>query len=188
MILLIDNYDSFSYNLFQMVGEINPDIKVIRNDEMSVEEIKALAPAKIIISPGPGRPEDAGVIIDVVKELGRSIPILGVCLGHQAICMAFGATVTYAKELMHGKDSLTYFDTDSTVFSGLPNKSKVARYHSLAASEDTIPTDLKVVAKTDDGEVMAVEHRYYPIYGVQFHPESIMTEYGKEMLRNFLQN
>ena len=188
MILLIDNYDSFSYNLFQMVGEINPNIKVIRNDEMSVEEIKSLAPTKIIISPGPGRPEDAGVIIDVVKELGRSIPILGVCLGHQAICMAFGATVTYAKELMHGKDSLTYFDTDSTVFSGLPNKSKVARYHSLAASEDTIPTDLKVVAKTDDGEVMAVEHRHYPIYGVQFHPESIMTEYGKEMLRNFIQN
>ena len=186
MILLIDNYDSFSYNLFQMVGEISPNIKVIRNDEMSVEEIKSLAPAKIIISPGPGRPEDAGVIIDVVKELGRSIPILGVCLGHQAICMAFGATITYAKELMHGKDSLTYFDTDSTVFSGLPNKSKVARYHSLAASEDTIPTDLKVIAKTDDGEVMAVEHRYYPIYGVQFHPESIMTEYGKEMLRNFI--
>ena len=188
MILLIDNYDSFSYNLFQMVGEINPNIKVIRNDEMSVEEIKSLAPTKIIISPGPGRPEDAGVIIDVVKELGRSIPILGVCLGHQAICMAFGATVTYAKELMHGKDSLTYFDTDSTIFSGLPNKSKVARYHSLAASEDTIPTELKVVAKTDDGEVMAVEHRHYPIYGVQFHPESIMTEYGKEMLRNFIQN
>lgn len=186
MILLIDNYDSFSYNLFQMVGEISPNIKVIRNDEMSVEEIKSLAPAKIIISPGPGRPEDAGVIIDVVKELGQSIPILGVCLGHQAICMAFGATITYAKELMHGKDSLTYFDTDSTVFSGLPNKSKVARYHSLAASEDTIPTDLKVIAKTDDGEVMAVEHRYYPIYSVQFHPESIMTEYGKEMLRNFV--
>ena len=188
MILLIDNYDSFSYNLFQMVGEISPHIKVISNDEMSVEEIKSLAPAKIIISPGPGRPEDAGVIIDVVKELGQSIPILGVCLGHQAICMAFGATVTYAKELMHGKDSLTYFDTDSTIFSGLPNKSKVARYHSLAASEDTIPTELKVVAKTDDGEVMAVEHRHYPIYGVQFHPESIMTEYGKEMLRNFIQN
>jgi len=188
MILLIDNYDSFSYNLFQMVGEISPNIKVIRNDEMSVEEIKSLAPAKIIISPGPGRPEDAGVIIDVVKDLGQSIPILGVCLGHQAICMAFGATVTYAKELMHGKDSLTYFDTSGTIFSGLPNKSKVARYHSLAASEDTIPTELKVVAKTDDGEVMAVEHRHYPIYGVQFHPESIMTEYGKEMLRNFIQD
>ena len=188
MILLIDNYDSFSYNLFQMVGEISPDIKVIRNDEMTVEEIKALAPAKIIISPGPGRPEDAGVIIDVIKELGQSIPILGVCLGHQAICMAFGATVTYAKELMHGKDSLTYFDTSSTIFFDLPPKSKVARYHSLAASKDTIPHDLKVVAKTDDGEVMAVEHSSYPIYGVQFHPESIMTEYGKEMLRNFIQN
>ena len=186
MILLIDNYDSFSYNLFQMVGEINPDIKVIRNDEMTVKDIKALAPAKIIISPGPGRPEDAGVIIDVIKELGQSIPILGVCLGHQAICMAFGATVTYAKELMHGKDSLTYFDTSCTIFLNLPQKSKVARYHSLAASEDTIPNDLKVVAKTDDGEVMAVEHSSYPIYGVQFHPESIMTEYGKEMLRNFI--
>ena len=186
MILLIDNYDSFSYNLFQMVGEIYPDIKVIRNDEMSVEEIKNLAPKKIIISPGPGRPENAGIIIDVVKELGQSIPILGVCLGHQAICMAFGATVTYAKELMHGKDSLTYFDTGSAFFLGIPAKSRVARYHSLASSEDTIPTELKVVAKTDDGEVMAVEHRHYPIYGVQFHPESIMTEYGKEMLRNFI--
>ena len=188
MILLIDNYDSFSYNLFQMVGEINPDIKVIRNDEMTVEEIKALAPKKIIISPGPGRPEDAGIIIDVIKELGQSIPILGVCLGHQAICMAFGATVSYAKELMHGKDSITYFDTDSTIFLNLPPESKVARYHSLAASEDTIPAELIVVARTDDGEVMAVEHSHYPIYGVQFHPESIMTEYGKEMLRNFIQN
>ena len=186
MILLIDNYDSFSYNLFQMVGEIYPDIKVIRNDEMSVEEIKNLAPKKIIISPGPGRPEDAGIIIDVVKELGQSTPILGVCLGHQAICMAFGATVTYAKELMHGKDSLTYFDTGSVFFSSIPAKSRVARYHSLAASKDTLPSELKVTAKTDDGEVMAVEHSSYPIYGVQFHPESIMTEYGKEMLRNFI--
>ena len=186
MILLIDNYDSFSYNLFQMVGEIYPDIKVIRNDEMSVEEIKNLAPKKIIISPGPGRPEDAGIIIDVVKELGQSIPILGVCLGHQAICMAFGATVTYAKELMHGKDSLTYFDTGSAFFSGIPAKSRVARYHSLAASKNTLPNELKVTAKTDDGEVMAVEHSHYPIYGLQFHPESIMTEYGKEMLRNFI--
>jgi len=186
MILLIDNYDSFSYNLFQMVGEISPNIKVIRNDEMTVEEIKALAPKKIIISPGPGRPEDAGIIIDVIKELGQSIPILGVCLGHQAICMAFGATVSYAKELMHGKDSLTYFDTDSTIFLNLPPESKVARYHSLAASEDTIPAELKVVARTDDGEVMAVEHKSYPIYGVQFHPESILTPEGKEMVKNFL--
>lgn len=186
MILLIDNYDSFSYNLFQMVGEIYPDIKVIRNDEMSVEEIKNLAPQKIIISPGPGRPEDAGIIIDVVKELGQSIPILGVCLGHQAICMAFGATVTYAKELMHGKDSLTYFDTSGAFFSGIPAKSRVSRYHSLAVSKDTLPKELKVTAQTDDGEVMAVEHSKFPIYGVQFHPESIMTEYGKEMLRNFI--
>ena len=128
MILLIDNYDSFSYNLFQIVGEINPDIKVIRNDEMTVEEIKALAPKNIIISPGPGRPEDAGIIIDVIKELGQNIPILGVCLGHQAICMAFGATVSYAKELMHGKDSLTYFDTSGTIFLNLPPYSKVAIY------------------------------------------------------------
>ena len=186
MILLIDNYDSFSYNLFQMVGEIYPDIKVIRNDEMGVEEIKNLAPQKIIISPGPGRPEDAGIIIDVVKELGQSIPILGVCLGHQAICMVFGAIVIYAKELMHGKDSLTYFDTSCAFFSGIPAKSRVARYHSLAVSKDTLPNELKVIARTDDGEVMAVEHIHYPIYGVQFHPESIMTEYGKEMLRNFI--
>ena len=186
MILLIDNYDSFSYNLFQMVGEIYPDIKVIRNDEMSVEEIKNLAPQKIIISPGPGRPEDAGIIIDVVKELGQSIPILGVCLGHQAICMAFGATVTYAKKLMHGKDSLTYFDTSGAFFSGIPVKSRVARYHSLAVSKDTLPNELRVIARTDDDEVMAVEHSKFPIYGVQFHPESIMTEYGKEMLRNFI--
>ena len=186
MILLIDNYDSFSYNLFQMVGEINPDIKVIRNDEMSVDDIKALSPEKIIISPGPGRPEDAGVIIDVVKELGQSIPILGVCLGHQSICMAFGATVTYAKELMHGKDSTTHFDTNCPIFKGIPATSKVARYHSLAALENTLPDTLKVVAKTDDGEVMAVKHIYFPIYGVQFHPESIMTTYGKEMLRNFI--
>lgn len=186
MILLIDNYDSFSYNLFQMVGEINPDIKVIRNDEMSVDDIKAYAPEKIIISPGPGRPEDAGVIIDVVKELGKNIPILGVCLGHQAICMAFGATVTYAKKLMHGKDSLTHFDTTCPIFWDIPDTSKVARYHSLAALKSTIPDTLKVVAKTDDGEVMAVEHISFPIYGLQFHPESIMTTYGKEMLKNFI--
>ena len=188
MILLIDNYDSFSYNLYQMAGEIYPDIKVIRNDEMSLEEIKSLNPEKIIISPGPGRPEDAGIIIDAVKMLGENIPVLGVCLGHQAVCMAFGADISYAKELMHGKASLTYFDTSGTIFLNLPPESKVARYHSLAASEDTIPAELKVVARTDDGEVMAVEHKSYPIYGVQFHPESIMTEYGKEMLRNFIQN
>lgn len=186
MILLIDNYDSFSYNLYQLIGEIEPDIRVIRNDEMTVEEIRALKPQRIILSPGPGRPENAGVIIDVAKELGKDIPVLGVCLGHQAICAAFGATVTYAKELMHGKQSDVNFHTDCILFRGCPKVAQVARYHSLAADKDTIPNELKVTAVTTDGEVMAVQHRSYPIYGVQFHPESIMTPDGKRMLENFI--
>ena len=185
MILLIDNYDSFSYNLYQLVGEIEPDIKVIRNDEMTVDEIKALNPDRIILSPGPGRPEDAGIIIDVVKTI-HDIPILGVCLGHQAICAAFGATVTYAKELMHGKQSDVKFDTDCPLFRGCPDIAPVARYHSLAADADTIPEELKITALTTDGEVMAVQHREYPVFGVQFHPESIMTPDGKQMLINFI--
>ena len=186
MILLIDNYDSFSYNLYQLIGEINPDIKVIRNDEMTVEEIAELAPSHIILSPGPGRPEDAGIIIEAAKTLGRTIPLLGVCLGHQAICAAFGATVTYAKQLMHGKQSIAKLDTKSTLFRGCPQETPVARYHSLAADAATIPEELIVTAQTADGEVMAVEHREYPIYGVQFHPESILTPDGARMLRNFL--
>ena len=186
MILLIDNYDSFSYNLYQLIGEIEPDIKVIRNDEMTAEEIKALSPERIILSPGPGRPEDAGIIIDAAKNLGRKIPILGVCLGHQAICVAFGAAVTYAKELMHGKQSEVKFDTGCLLFKGCPETALVARYHSLAADADTIPEELKITAVTSDGEVMAVQHIEYPIYGVQFHPESIMTPDGKTMLRNFI--
>lgn len=186
MILLIDNYDSFSYNLYQLIGEINPDIKVIRNDEMTVEEIAELAPSHIILSPGPGRPEDAGIIIEAAKTLGRTIPLLGVCLGHQAICAAFGATVTYAKQLMHGKQSIAKLDTKSTLFLGCPQEAPVARYHSLAADAATIPEELIVTAQTADGEVMAVEHREYPIYGVQFHPESILTPDGARMLRNFL--
>ena len=176
MILLIDNYDSFSYNLYQMVGTIDPDIKVIRNDEMTVEEIEKLEPSRIILSPGPGRPE---------KLKGR-FPILGVCLGHQAISMAFGATVTYAPKLMHGKQSEVTVDTSDKLFKGLPEKTMVARYHSLIADKDTIPDCLKVTAVTDDGEVMAVTHKDYPIYGVQFHPESIMTPEGIKMLRNFI--
>lgn len=187
MILLIDNYDSFSYNLFQFVGEINPDLKVIRNDELSVEEIKALAPERIILSPGPGRPEDAGVIVEVARELGKEIPILGVCLGHQAICAAFGATVTYAKQLMHGKQSEVDFDEACLLFKDLPKRAKVARYHSLTADESTMPECLKITAKTADQEIMAVQHKEYPIYGVQFHPESIMTPDGKQMIRNFLE-
>lgn len=186
MTLLIDNYDSFSYNLYQYVGELNPDIKVIRNDEMTVSQIEELNPDNIILSPGPGRPENAGVIIDVVKELGHKIPILGVCLGHQAICSAFGATVTYAKELMHGKQSKTEFDTDCEIFKDIPSTDLVARYHSLAVDESTLPSCLKVTAKTDDGEIMAVQHKEYKIFGVQFHPESIMTSSGKTMLKNFL--
>lgn len=186
MILLIDNYDSFSYNLFQLVGAIEPDIRVIRNDEMTVEEIRKLNTARIILSPGPGRPEDAGITIEAVKALGKDIPILGVCLGHQAICAAFGATVTYAKKLMHGKQSDVKFDMNCPLFKGCPEIAPVARYHSLAADASTIPEELKITAFTTDGEVMAVQHKEYPIYGVQFHPEAIMTLDGKQILYNFI--
>ena len=186
MILLIDNYDSFSYNLFQLVGEIEPDIKVIRNDEMTVEEIREQNPSRIILSPGPGRPEEAGMIMEAVKALGKDIPILGVCLGHQAICAAFGAAVTYAKELMHGKQSEVRFNTSCPLFKGCPPAVLVARYHSLAADAHTMPEELNVTALSADGEIMAVQHKAYPIYGVQFHPESIMTPDGKQMLENFI--
>ena len=185
MILLIDNYDSFSYNLFQLVGEIDPDIRVIRNDEMTVEEIRALKPERIILSPGPGRPEDAGIIVDLVKQI-HDIPILGVCLGHQAICAAFGTAVSYAKELMHGKQSDVRFNTGCPLFQGCPDTAPVARYHSLAADAGTIPEELEITALTTDGEVMAVQHKEYPVYGVQFHPESIMTPNGRQMLGNFI--
>lgn len=186
MILLIDNYDSFSYNLFQLVGEICPDIRVIRNDEMTVSQIESLAPDKIIISPGPGRPEDAGIIIEAAKTVCRNVPTLGVCLGHQAICAAFGAKVTYARKLMHGKQSVINFSGNSPVFKGIAANAPVARYHSLAADPDTIPDCLEITAVADDGEVMAVQHKEFPIYGVQFHPESIMTPDGKLMLSNFI--
>ncbi len=186
MILLIDSYDSFSYNLYQLIGEIDSDIKVIRNDEMTAAEIKKLSPERIVLSPGPGRPENAGIIIEVAKTLGRDIPILGVCLGHQAICAAFGAAITYAKELMHGKQSNVQFDLDCPLFKGCPKTAPVARYHSLAADAKTIPKCLKIAALSTDGEIMAIQHINYPIYGVQFHPESIMTPNGKRMLRNFI--
>ncbi len=186
MILLIDNYDSFSYNLYQLVGSIEPDIRVIRNDAMTVSEIEELKPDGIIISPGPGRPEDSGVCPEVIKKLGGKLPILGVCLGHQAICMTYGATVSYAKELMHGKQSDTTLDTDCELFKGCPKVTPVARYHSLAAVKSTMPECLEVTARTADGEIMAVKHRDYPVYGVQFHPESIMTPEGKRMLANFI--
>ena len=186
MILLIDNYDSFSYNLFQYVGELGEELKVIRNDEMTIDEIAKLAPSHVIISPGPGRPEDAGIIIEAARSLPKDIPILGVCLGHQAICASYGSTVTYAKKLMHGKQSDITIDASSKLFKDLPEQIKVARYHSLAVDESTLPNCLKAIGRTADGEIMAVEHTEYPIYGVQFHPESILTPDGKTILKNFI--
>lgn len=186
MILLIDNYDSFSYNLYQAVGAINPDIRVIRNDALTVEEIAALQPEKIILSPGPGYPKDAGVCMDVTACLGPQIPVLGVCLGHQGICQVFGAVVDHARRLMHGKQSPVRLDLSSPLFKGLPETIRVARYHSLAAVSETMPDCLRVTAVTDDGEIMAVEHKGYPVYGLQFHPESIMTPEGPQIIRNFL--
>ena len=186
MVLLIDNYDSFSYNLYPLVGSVEPDIRVIRNDEYTAAEIAAMEPRAIILSPGPGRPEHAGVCIEVVRTLGDRIPILGVCLGHQSICETYGATVSYAKQLMHGKTSLVSLDNDSKLFYGMPPQIQAARYHSLAAVRKTLPEVLKVTAETKDGEIMAVEHREYPVYGVQFHPESILTPDGGSIIRNFL--
>lgn len=190
MILLIDNYDSFSYNLYQLIGSINPDIEVIRNDAMTTEEIAKRNPSCIILSPGPGRPQDAGVCEDVVRKLGGQIPILGVCLGHQAICEAMGAMVTYAKKLMHGKQSEVSLDLSSPIFANLPEKVPVGRYHSLAVRSDTLPDTLREIAEAEDGEVMAVQSTEAagkaPIYGLQFHPESIMTPDGKMMLENFI--
>lgn len=187
MILLIDNYDSFSYNLVQMAGGIRSDIKVIRNDAMTVEEIRELYPNHIILSPGPGYPKAAGVCEKVVKELAGEIPIMGVCLGHQAICEVYGGTIAHAKELMHGKKSEVELDTESRIFAGMNKKIKAARYHSLALKGDTLPEELKVIAQTEDGEVMAVEHKTYPVYGVQFHPESILTPEGRKILENFFE-
>ena len=186
MILLIDNYDSFSYNLYQLIGSINPDIKVIRNDEMTVDEIEELSPEFIILSPGPKAPKDAGVCIEAAKRLGGKSKILGVCLGHQSICEAYGATVSYAKQLMHGRQSICEIDNTEPIFKGLGREIKVARYHSLAALPETIPDCLKVIAKTDDGEIMAVRHREKEIYGLQFHPESILTPNGRQIIENFL--
>lgn len=186
MILLIDNYDSFSYNLYQAVGAINPDIKVIRNDSMTVDEIEKLNPSHIILSPGPGKPSDAGICIEVVRRLYDKFPILGVCLGHQSICEAFGATVSYAKELLHGKSSIVKLEK-SSIFKGLPEHIKVARYHSLSARSENFPGDLLITAVADDGEIMAVCHKDYPVYGLQFHPESILTPDGPAIIRNFLE-
>lgn len=186
MILLIDNYDSFSYNLYQLMGSINEDIKVIRNDEYTVREIIEMKPEAIIISPGPGRPLDAGVCEELIKAAKGHIKILGICLGHQAVCEVFGANIVKAKELVHGKQSTTEIDNKDPLFLNLPTHIKTARYHSLAADIHEAEEELLVLARAKDGEVMAVRHKYYPIYGVQFHPESILTPQGGTIIKNFL--
>lgn len=187
MILLIDNYDSFAYNLYQLIGEMTKEIQVIRNDEYSIEQIKQFKVQAIILSPGPGRPENAGICQEVIAQLGQSIPILGVCLGHQAICQVFGATISYAPQLMHGKASLIQIESQHPLFAGIQAPMKVARYHSLIAQKDSIPNSLKIIAQTNEKEMMAVSHAYYPIFGVQFHPESILTPDGRRLLANFIQ-
>lgn len=188
MVLLIDNYDSFSYNLVQLIGELTDgNIKVVRNDEITIDEIRKMNPESIIISPGPGKPEDAGICEDVVRQLKDEYPILGVCLGHQSICEVFGAKVTYAKQLMHGKQSEMTILKEDPIFEGLGESFKGARYHSLSADRNTIPDELEVIAiDGKDGEVMAVKHKEYPIYGLQFHPESVLTPEGKKLINNFL--
>ncbi len=186
MVLLIDNYDSFSYNLYQLIGSFNPGIKVIRNDELNINEIKSLDISHIILSPGPGRPADAGICKEVIRQFAGKVPILGVCLGHQVICEVYGGVISYAKELMHGKQSEIIIDIDCDIFKGLPEQIQAARYHSLSAREETIPEELIITAKSEDGEIMAVRHKDYKVYGVQFHPESILTPKGNIILRNFL--
>ena len=185
MVLLIDNYDSFTYNLYQHLSELGADVRVVRNDAVTLEEIEAMAPEKIVISPGPCTPAEAGISTDVVCRFGPTVPLLGVCLGHQCIGVAYGATVAGAGEIVHGKTSVISHDGKG-VFAGLPNPLEGIRYHSLAVLPDTVPNELEVTARTESGIVMAIRHRHYPVEGVQFHPESIMTQSGKELLRNFL--
>jgi anthranilate synthase/aminodeoxychorismate synthase-like glutamine amidotransferase len=185
MILVIDNYDSFTYNLVQYLGELGADLEVVRNDALDVDGIAARRPEAIVISPGPGTPDDAGVSLEVIRRLGPTLPILGVCLGHQAIGQAFGATVARAGVQMHGKTSQIRHDGRG-VFAGLPNPFVATRYHSLVVRRDTVPPELEITAWADDGEIMGIRHRRYPIEGVQFHPESILTVEGKRLLANFL--
>jgi len=184
MILVIDNYDSFTYNLVQYLGELGADIMVVRNDQVTLEEIRALDPERIVISPGPGDPEDGGISNDVIREFGPTKPILGVCLGHQCIGQVYGGQINRAPRLMHGKTSPVYHNADG-VFNGVPSPFNATRYHSLIV-EEPLPDSLQVIAFTSEGEVMGLRHRDYPVVGVQFHPESILTEHGKRILANFL--
>jgi anthranilate synthase/aminodeoxychorismate synthase-like glutamine amidotransferase len=184
-VLLIDNYDSFTYNLYQYLCELGADVTVVRNDAVSVEEAQAMQPDFVVISPGPGVPRDAGISVELIRALGPSVPILGVCLGHQAIAEAYGGVVSRAPELMHGKASAIHHD-GTGVFEGLPSPFSAIRYHSLCAAPEAVPVALEVTARTGSGVIMGLRHREYPVYGVQFHPESILTEHGKDLLRNFL--
>jgi len=185
MILVIDNYDSFTYNLVQILGEMGADLKVARNDQIALDAIKALNPSHILISPGPGTPDDAGISQDVIRELGPTTPILGVCLGHQCIGQVYGGVVLRAPHLMHGKTSMIYHREDA-LFTGVPSPFEATRYHSLIVEEASLPSALGVTAFTADGDIMALRHKQHPVYGVQFHPESILTTYGERILRNFL--
>lgn len=186
MILLIDNYDSFTYNLYHQIAQFGEDVKIIRNDAITVEEIRALQPKAIVISPGPGEPKDAGIVIAMIRDLYKEIPILGICLGHQSIGEAFGATVSRAKNIMHGKTSLLQFE-ETGLFAQFEREVEVMRYHSLIIEKQTLHEDFRIVATSaDDGEIMAIQHKQYPVYGLQFHPESIGTELGKDMISMFL--
>jgi anthranilate synthase/aminodeoxychorismate synthase-like glutamine amidotransferase len=185
MILMIDNYDSFTYNLVQYLGALGADIKVYRNDKITVEKIKRLKPKKIVISPGPGRPEDAGISCRVIKEFSGKIPILGVCLGHQCIGYVYGGRIVGAKKLMHGKTSMIYHNKKD-IFRGIPNPFEATRYHSLIVERKSLPECLEIIAWTRDSEIMGLKHKQYPLWGVQFHPESILTKAGKNILANFL--
>ena len=186
MILLIDNYDSFTYNLVQYLGELEEDVRVVRNDALSIEEVKALKPDKIVVSPGPGTPDDAGISTELIRQLGPDIPLLGVCLGHQCIGRAFGGDVVRAQKIMHGKISSIRHTNGEPLFRDIPSPFTATRYHSLIIKRETCPDVLDITAETDDNEIMAVAHKEYPLWGVQFHPESILTSHGIQIVRNFV--
>ncbi|MBZ0299058.1 MAG: aminodeoxychorismate/anthranilate synthase component II [Anaerolineae bacterium] len=186
MILVIDNYDSFTYNLVQQLGEMGAQIEVFRNDQITLDQIRRLNPDQILISPGPGTPDDGGISLDVIRALGPTTPVLGVCLGHQCIGQAYGGIVTRAGRLMHGKTSMIYH-RDDRLFTGVPSPFEATRYHSLIVEEDSLPDVLTVTAFTEQGEIMGLRHKQHPVYGVQFHPESILTAYGPRILKNFLE-
>lgn len=187
MILVIDNYDSFTYNLVQQMGEMGADLHVVRNDQITLDDVRAYQPSHIVISPGPGTPDDGGISLDIIRELGEGTPILGVCLGHQCIGQAYGGIVARAGKLMHGKTSMVYHKHDP-LFTGIPSPFEATRYHSLIVEEDTMPHPLKIIAFTEEGDIMALRHERHPVIGVQFHPESILTRYGPRILKNFMEN